>query len=518
MSNHFTVLMGMQWRQMRFPVLGAVALMLLLTAFLTVQPIQDLFGGNVSAALAGLCVALTLIGFTLGLPIALYDEKDLRPLLPTHLQTLPVRNSVLTASIFCFRLLILIPVSLGAIGLFWLISGGEALTGGDIYEAFLLVPLAAVAVYTILQTASLVFGGLGAIFAYSVGLGLCALAAGTFMWDLEKGIFHGNIIAALGVAAVFPILGLTASWWGMGLYRRGALEAFSGRWGYRFASRDRSDPPFSSPLQAQTWLETRRMAMFLPGMTCLFLVLIMPVQLYFFSNFKGSATTLILLLWFMPVAAAGCTAVVLGIRNYRGRHSGDDAFFTTLPIKTRELATARLWGGFASFGNTLLIMLLVTAVLAPLVLNLGEFQFDARTFIAHVLFWSLCTTWTFLWGNTAGVLLSTSVPIAALTLVSALTLFIGVDIYAPLVWLILFCIPIAVMLIVEHARQRKLISAKAAFSIAPIWLLLSTVLILLPAASRGVSSVDVLPWCALLLLPFLPLATVPLAMDWGRHR
>jgi hypothetical protein len=216
-------------------------------------------------------------------------------------------------------------------------------------------------------------------------------------------------------------------------------------------------------------------------------------------------------------------------QNNRTQSAASNGFFFVRPLSTRDLATARLLAVLRSVGIGVGVIALVSALLlGPSLLFHGA---SLGMFIIACVLYAAFAFGLIWWGNVA----------AFGGLVAAVSLAVVGYIYAyhgvtgdwgfvenpPNDWHVWGWLGIMVLTLVGcvvHAHRRDLINRRATIAATAFWnlllfLMLSKYFGLLPGSERFFGDPDLQPLSvAAAILGIAPFATVPLVMQWARHR
>ncbi len=471
--------------------------------------------------------------------ISFGDASGLSFGLPSHAMRLPVG----TASLVFWRLAFnFAALNLTLCAVVLTVNEMGRQTGQEPYG--LAVPLcAANAIYLFAQTAALVFGrgdlpwrilgGVLLLFA------LLWYAVNEFLlpdsWTLQIGAF----VAAF----VFSV-------WGVTLQRRGVENpiALVSRPGLkellsRFADSER---PFASPSEAQRWFERNRIGrlfpIMAPALTLVMLsgswaVMIERTELRKLGDLFSRTITGLL-----ETSIAGGTIAVFIVgglifnQNIRAQSINSNGFFFTRPLSTRDLASARIASILRSAVTGVLILAPGSA-LSYCVVTVSKYQgFNLGTFVAlpvigvsFVVLCAVCASYAFSliwWGNLVaffGVLAAIWLAIIAgeYTYHQITGDWLGGSLpndWHVWAWLGIMVLTLAGSVVLAH--RRDLLNQRAAVAATAFWILL--VLLVMPGLlSLGplISDPDFRPFfIATAILGIAPFATVPLVMQWARHR
>ena len=548
MISQITALMRIQLSRILYVILGALIAMTLFTvcgfSLATLYNDYDYF------ALGSISLMLTIIMLILGLPLALYDEKDQKPLLPAYLQTLPVRSSVLTGSVFLFRLIVLAVVTFLTIGLNVFLNDIPSMEMAQKLGGILVFTIGVISIYAVFQSTVFLLGGFNAPFAYACGVIVGAIATGTYGWAAHNGYIPGlfnieaytipRISAYVMICTLIIASCYAVSCSRINIYRHGTFDGIGIRGLRMFGRNTISHKRFCTPEHAQFWFEMKRMGYMLPLATGILIIGLMIILVPVLDISEGLFLAALYFSLFCFSASAVCIGCIKIVRNYRNKISGVDSFFTTLPISTKGLASSRLKAGAASYLLTYLLLGAYVAVLFILAKTLNQkilvdpgTSFTSEStlnFLKWTFIWTILASWSLLWLDSACIVTFLNLPMISIFIaVAGLVAMFGTEMfgfkeyhYVHLTAILLIVILASILI---QALRKKLISIRAILVAIPVWALLlfslQSIIEKMNTTSRYPIQVQdeyAFWYCSLLLLMFLPIAAVPLAMHWGRHR
>lgn len=493
---------------------------------------------------AGITIALSI--YVLGLLFAFGDERDLRLEMPRYLLRLPVKTVTLVfwrLSYDVVSMAALAFVSMMSFRIFFDTETGNLMPFWGFITTFTWVVAALRAVSWAVGRAGPV---LTTLFAATIYVSVYQILEGfgvrPFDSDTRMAVFALAVVSCAFMASIVTI----------GEHRKGRLE-FLDELGDSFSGprRHRSSdlPPFGSQAQALRWYETRRQTRIYPGLVFtlfagIFVLGALKDVVAFITPYDFSfevvlvvlgEVILVTLYGSLAIGTLLCSGIFL-FQNQRAQLSGAKTFLFIRPASTKSLALARLVAFLRSVAVTLIPIVLLTVLVFAFDLGSSE-NSTFRGFIDHHWGWDglvivgltlvgvATMLWVGLWlGNILAFLIVFSLPtmvIEYFPMFSEIHEFTR-GVYALRVTAVLG-LGTAIVLFVAAKRRGLLEKWSMASALVALPFLAAGFLMCLNAnnMSDGLAmDYSYLGYTvpALILLPIAPLLTVPLVMDWARHR
>jgi hypothetical protein len=324
---------------------------------------------------------------------------------------------------------------------------------------------------------------------------------------------------------------------------------FSGKWTERFFKifRKRQPGPFKSPLEAQTWLESRQTGYLFPfTFLCIIvplLIIILIINIVMSARFEeymfpplSSIIPFLMPLSFLAAFLAGMFS--LAVYN-RVKNREVSSFRMKCPLSTREMASARFQSYIKGIAHVFAMVILISMVLIIFDWSTGKLDIRVLTPVK----------WALRYDSAIEIITMTLLGLYGYILYCWTMLFIGSEmmgflgIAVIIIWIIKFfigdtaaeyalnillaAIPVLLIFLFCKARQKNLITS-------------STVLISIVMFPLAVLSLWAYPWYYTVaglpkglpdlslnvviyiivgaVLPFIPLAVTPLIIDKLRHQ
>jgi hypothetical protein len=543
MRSPVQALLWEQWRRLRWPM--AFALVLMVYAFLLYNTpskrsaVIDDPDRALSFFMMSLCIGVS-VAFLL---CSHSEANDLRLTLPSRLYTLPVKTHVLVNCELFFRLASVGLLAFVMLGTHYLLFGDEYLQDASFVWK---VPLVLMGFFLFVQGFCWWAGGLWILAAIVSGTLLL-----TQMWRIIVGPLFGENweatnLFAVGILALFAGAGYLIALGGVRLDRCGARMDIRKRLGQFLRVGTGRQKRFSSPACAQLWFEWRRKGKYVPIVAIASATLWFLVYRYLlFHEFSAATaasreadweTMLIMIvgggLFVCPLVAAFVVGMLIPAQDHRDHTSGFSCFLMTRPMRTRELAAARLKMGALSLGSTYAFVSLILIVL----LGLPAFLHGVKdiwaelvpagapelTFLPIVMvLGGVALAWTLLWLSLPllGALLLYSVIVSVVSLlVSVLDPIWG----ASVLWWIPAIHLVGIAALVRTASRHTLLTVRDLPVVAALGLISAYVMLVLlwasdwPSHELGPAGVAVR--VAVSLLPAVAFIWEPVKLHWLRHR
>ena len=479
---------------------------------------------------------MTLFVAAIGLIYATSDGERMTSEIPERTLLLPVPALAIVAVKFAWSIAVIGTLSL-------VVHGAMELVSTEPRDPWFYYFIVAVVVFAIVQTIALAVGCLG---DWSLGILFGAyIVVLTFFVEFgeEFMILPVPVTVALGALLLVSVC-LSLSWAVVHLRR-------TGRWDpqallpFRESARtavSKEKPPFSSPLAAQRWFEMRRLVPFAAVyLFCALAVMpesVLPMQyaetypsdytdadgIYLTIGRYGATIP------FVFLYAAGIAGAFMSFLNSRMQRGPINAFLFIRPISTMDLAIARIAAAIRALG----ILLTVTALVS---IGLGSFWLlIERNSPLDVLTqrWSpaplvaiICLMFVGVGAFAWAVYWSANVFIAMVVYAVFATIIMSTpdSVFATAMLLGWLFVPLSMASILVFAWRRGLVSISRLARCMAISLVASFALWCARHWNRIWAmrdfawDFDTLPMYAIgALFLALPVATVPLAMNWARHR
>lgn len=493
---------------------------------------------------------LELIGFTvflahaIGFLALLYchcDERDMKVTMPTYLLRLPVRTIDLVIWRMGYGLFCVAVIGIGSSAVHYLLFGAEM----ESAFAFWTPCLIGVTTFAMFQALAWSVGAKGIvmlIFAIPIVLKLSDWLGFTFDHEpFDPSRYTTEIVLSL-LAVSFLVAYVSV--------RTRRKEGFDiSRLLSALPSKFTSDrgvdrPPFTSPEEAMRWFEWRRQGRMLPVLVLggsIFLGISALASLEISSAQYPRSTMLAFygeLVAVMCYAALGLAATTLGaycfFQNQRLQLGSLKTFLFIRPVSTKAIANARLDVVFRSVVVSMVPLVLACAV--AVLLSARSTEPTGLTAIVDMgvggvgvallmFFGMLAAVWCVQWFGNLLALLS-ALGIGSLFLLA----FIDFDsgrVEALLFWITAIVLFTASALLIYMARQRDLLENKSLYFALAAWPLLVLGFSMLLHWDHYINNGGSLYGLLLhntstvltfAVLPLAPLATVPLVMQYARHR
>ena len=549
--NKITALVWEQWRHSRFVIL--LAPLFIFFIYVMMKAISSTNPGDMpdAALWTGLCAT----AFFVALAISFSDPQDLSFGFDRRLYRLPLRSTRLAAVTLLARLaLMAIGMSMVLGMCYWLFGRGDG---------FLLWPTLAF-VFIVFSGAHALSWSIGAYGAkaalFFIGALFVWMVAGIFFpsvrdfsglylvielvkWSHRVGGRVGLWLLSLATIAFFFAIAVAGVW----LDRRGMWQS-SGPKAERLSilsrlfSRQRT---FASPYAAQFAFEWQRRGRLFLRMT-MFVFVFLAMLMAFAFNFKNFHVQpesinwggIILALMYAAIVAPPCAAFMLGVLNVRldkgDRKSGLAAFLAVRPMSSRAFGVARIevaaWIVLTSIAFVALPILLLltidalwyTETIHRVAQNFvqGLHRSGSQSVMTTVAVYIL-GTWAlvWIWSRTTAIIALSSIAYIGVWLLLAVA---GADLSDGIAN-VFGCMFFSLIVLMATAytfwksRRHRLIGKMPTLISLTLWATaVSVSLYQMDLPKNGDSIFIVLLTASLLALPFLPIATVPLAIH--RHR
>ncbi len=544
MRSPVQALLWEQWRRLRWPMVFALVLMM--SAFMLHNTPSKRLALIDDPDLVMSCFMMILcIGVFVAFLLCSHSEaNDLRLTLPSRFYTLPVKTHVLVNCELLFRVVAVGLLSFTMVGTRYLLFHDLLFYDEFFMDASLVwkVPLFLMCLLAFLQGVCLCPKGPWLLAAVvSVALLL------TRTWRIIAGpLFDVNWEAtnlfAIGILALFAGAGYVIALGGVRLDRCGAWMGIRKRLGQILRVGTGRQKRFSSPAHAQLWFEWRRKAKYVPMVAIASATLWFLVYRYLLFHelsagriaaWESAREEMLILivgggLFVCPLVAAFVVGMLIPAQDHRDHTSGFSCFIMTRPMRTKELATARLKMGALSLGLTYVFVSLILMVLLglPAFLQALKFSWDElvqagtpeQPFLPIVMvLGSFALAWTLLW--------------LSLPLLGALLLY-GVIVWvvsmlppiggASVLWWVPAILLVGVAALVRMAGRRTLLTVRDLPVVAVLGLISACVMLVLLWASdwpsHELGPAGVASRVAVSLIPAVAFIWEPLKLHWFRHR
>jgi hypothetical protein len=465
---------------------------------------------------------------------------------PRRMLVLPARTFILVGSPLLYRLAVVALFALGA----GLISGHLVKELYYISPAIILLMIAVAAIHA----AIFLVTGYGAATGFTVLL-LCVLATSPLL-----GYVYEGLATTLSIPRILRRNGFTPPELNPRMYWAGAMCIvfwfFAAYWGARRARSEVAEDPvgllvrkvqhaahlgggddeFKSADQAQVWFEWGRGLYLFPWLS---LGLGLLLALTFRMTSAGPETRFLLVAYLLAVAPA----IIACLLGYTITRSSNDYnwFIGARPLSTRVIAKARLVAGMKAvgFGYVLLLIafLISYRVFFPKEAMLQSLVRDLRVMtssdgsmgeglvlVALMAIVSILASWSLLWiARAAGVL----VWLAGVAVAGWFYFFSGGRVYqftegatvvTPTEIFIKgmsYFLGAVIVITLATAIRRRMVAPIALGICSVIWLAL---LLAARSVSDDVDFGNPVMTAVWLSLPFVPLASIPITLEWQRHR
>jgi hypothetical protein len=457
---------------------------------------------------------------------------------PGRMFTLPVRTVALAGW----------PMAFGgaAVGLLWVVTAGLILRPAGLDAPVWWPALVLAAELTWVQTVMWWPFGLP-LLRVLVGMLLVHVPVSGTMLALKLDVPEPYLLAFLGVTLVG---GAGAAWVGVARSRRGAMSqwAWLSRPG-RATARAEMRRGFRSPDQALRWFERRRHGTVVPLIVAVMLPLCL-LPLFLDDNTPPILARTLGLTFLVPVFFAGMAGGTVGKNNPWVRESyGVSSYAATRPVTTAQMVAAKLRAGtvcaFLSWG--IVAIAVTTAVFLSGTHRLIGTMIDAwlaarpaaEVAATIVVVAALLLLWT--WKRTVESMVvgltgrewfdkgSTLAGVfAAFGGVSfGLWLLIHPEYHAAFrdlaPWLMAVAVALKLSLAglaIRALRRKRLVSDRTLVVMGATWVAVAGSLIglLLWVIPTGFVPATTVVMGVMLLMPLARLSSMPLALDWNRHR